>query len=223
MNAAMTADELKAWITSHLDPIEGYDPDGLPGHSDFDGLGGIPEGTKLTPAAVLVPLIEHAAGLTVLLTRRADTLRAHTGQVAFPGGRCEPDETPWETALREAHEEVGLDPADVTLVGLSTRYQTLSGFDIIPVVGFVKSSARFKPNPDEVADVFETPFAFLMDPKNHERRSRETPDGMKRHFYAMPYGGQLIWGVTAGMLRILYERLYGEPDPQWAVERVEHG
>jgi 8-oxo-dGTP pyrophosphatase MutT (NUDIX family) len=223
MTAAMTAEELRAWITSHLDPIEGYDPNGRPGHSDFDGLGGIPEGTKLTPAAVLVPLIEHAAGLTVLLTRRADTLRAHTGQVAFPGGRCDPGETPWETALREAHEEVGLDPADVTLVGLSTRYQTLSGFDIIPVVGFVKSSARFKPNPDEVADVFETPFAFLMDPNNHQRRSRETPDGMKRHFYAMPYGGQLIWGVTAGMLRILYERLYGSPDPQWAVEKLDHG
>ena len=112
----------------------------------------------------------------------------------------------------------------IALLWLSTRYQTLSGFDIMPVVGFVKSSARFKPNPGEVADVFETPFAFLMDPKNHERRSRETPDGMKRHFYAMPYGGQLIWGVTAGILRILYERLYGQaPDPQWAVERIEHG
>ena len=177
MTEAMTPAELRAWIVSHLDPIEAYDPAARAGHSDYDGLGGIPKGVTLRPAAVLVPLIEHAAGLTVLLTRRADTLRAHTGQVAFPGGRCDPGETPWQTALREAHEEVGLDPGEVTLAGLSTRYQTLSGFDIIPVVGFVKSGAKFKPNPDEVADVFETPFAFLMDPKNHERHSRETPDG----------------------------------------------
>lgn len=207
----MTPAQLRAWIVSHLDPIESYDPSARAGHSDYDAQGGVPEGVKLTAAAVLVPLVEHAAGLTVLLTRRADTLRAHTGQVAFPGGRCDPGETPWETALREAQEEVGLDPGQVTLAGLSTRYQTLSGFDIVPVVGFVRPPLRLKPNPAEVADVFETPFAFLMDPTNHERRSRETPDGMRRHFYAMPHDGHLIWGVTAGMLRILYERLYG-PD-----------
>jgi 8-oxo-dGTP pyrophosphatase MutT (NUDIX family) len=205
----MTPAELRSWIVSRLDPIESYDPTVRAGHSDYDAQGGVPEGVKLAPAAVLVPLVEHSAGMTVLLTRRADTLRAHTGQVAFPGGRCDPGETPWETALREAQEEVGLDPGSVTIAGLSTRYQTLSGFDITPVVGFVRPGFTLKPNPAEVADVFETPFAFLMDPGNHERRSREAPDGMRRHFYAMPYGDRLIWGVTAGMLRILYERLYG--------------
>lgn len=205
----MSPAEQRAWITAHLDPIETYDPTARTGHSDFDAQGGVPEGVVLTPAAVLIPLVEHEAGLTVLLTRRADTLRAHTGQVAFPGGRCDPGETPWETALREAQEEVGLEPGRVTLAGLSTRYQTLSGFDITPVVGFVRPGFTLKPNPGEVADVFETPFAFLMDEKNHERRSRELPDGLTRHYYAMPYGERLIWGVTAGMLRILYERLYG--------------
>jgi 8-oxo-dGTP pyrophosphatase MutT (NUDIX family) len=205
----MTPAEQRAWIVSRLDPIETYDPAARPPHSDFDALGGAPAGVRLAAAAVLVPLVEHAAGLTVLLTRRSDTLRAHTGQVAFPGGRCDPGETPWETALREAQEEVGLDPGRVTLAGLSTRYQTLSGFDITPVVGFVRPGFALKPNPAEVADVFETPFAFLMDPANHERRSRETPEGVRRDFYAMPYGERLIWGVTAGMLRILYERLYG--------------
>jgi 8-oxo-dGTP pyrophosphatase MutT (NUDIX family) len=206
----MTPDELRASIVAHLDPIESYDPAAHALHSDYEALGGLPEGTVLKPAAVLVPLVEHAAGLTVLLTRRADSLRAHTGQVAFPGGRCDPGETPWETALREAQEEIGLEPEWVTLAGLSTRYQTLSGFDITPVVGFVRPGFTLRPNPAEVADVFETPFAFLMDPQNHERRTREMPDGMRRHFYAMPHDGRLIWGVTAGMLRILYERMTGE-------------
>jgi 8-oxo-dGTP pyrophosphatase MutT (NUDIX family) len=206
----VTPDEKRAFITARLDPIETYDPAARAPHSDFEGLGGQPPDVTLRPAAVLIPLVEHQAGLTVLLTRRADTLRAHTGQVAFPGGRCDAGETPWETALREAQEEVGLDPGHVTLAGLSTRYQTLSGFDITPVVGFVRPGARYRPNPDEVADVFETPFDILMDLTNYERRSREMPDGQTRYYYALPYRGQLIWGVTAGMLRILYERLYGE-------------
>jgi len=207
----VSPEEKRAFIVSRLDPIETYDPTLRAPHSDFEALGGQPADVTLRPAAVLIPLVEHQAGLTVLLTRRADTLRAHTGQVAFPGGRCDAGETPWETALREAQEEVGLDPGRVTLAGLSTRYQTLSGFDITPVVGFVKPGARYRPNPDEVADVFETPLDILMDLNNYERRSREMPDGQTRYYYALPYRGQLIWGVTAGMLRILYERLYGAP------------
>lgn len=205
----MSRADLKAWIASRLDPIETYDPASRPAFSDYDGLGGRPEGATLTPAAVLVPLVEHAAGLTVLLTRRADTLRAHTGQVAFPGGRCEPGETPWEAALREAQEEVGLDPGSVAVAGLSTRYQTLSGFDITPVVAFVRPGFTLRPNPDEVADVFETPFELLMDGRAYERRSRELPDGKVRRYLALPYGQQLIWGATAAMLRMLSERLYG--------------
>ena len=164
----------------------------------------------LNPAAVLVPLVEHEAGVTVVFTRRADTLRAHTGQIAFPGGRSDPGETPWVTALREAHEEIGLDPSFVTVAGLSSTYQTRTGYDITPVVGFVRPGFHLVANPDEVADVFEVPFAFLMEPGNHERRFRDQADGMRRYFYAMSYEDRVIWGATAGMVRVLYERLYGE-------------
>jgi 8-oxo-dGTP pyrophosphatase MutT (NUDIX family) len=196
-------------IRNALDPIESFDPEAPPAHSDFDlnpdARAGAP--TSFTQAAVLVPLIEHDEGVTVLLTRRADTLRSHTGQVAFPGGRCDPGETPWAAALREAQEEVGLDPAFVTIAGLSSRYQTRTGFDITPVVGFVRPGFQLTPNPHEVADVFETPLAFLMDPDNHERQFAEQADGMRRFFYVMNHDDRRIWGATAGMLRVLYERL----------------
>jgi 8-oxo-dGTP pyrophosphatase MutT (NUDIX family) len=112
--------------------------------------------------------------------------------------------------LREAHEEIGLDPSFVTVAGLSTGYQTRTGYDITPVVGFVRPGFHLIPNPDEVADVFEVPFAFLMEPGNHERQFREQADGMRRYFYAMSYEDRVIWGATAGMVRVLYERLYGK-------------
>lgn len=207
----MTPAQMRAWITGHLDPLSSYDPDKPPATSDFDlnpdarTVGGV-----LNAAAVLVPLVEHEEGVTVVFTRRADTLRAHTGQIAFPGGRSDPGETPWATALREAHEEIGLDPAFVTVAGLSTGYQTRTGYDITPVVGFVRPGFHLVPNPDEVADVFEVPFAFLMEPGNHERQFREQADGMRRYFYAMSYEDRVIWGATAGMVRVLYERLYGK-------------
>jgi 8-oxo-dGTP pyrophosphatase MutT (NUDIX family) len=210
----MTPAELRRWIEARLDPIETYDPMARKGGSDFDlnpGQRAMAPDRPLAAAAVLVPLVEHEEGVTVLLTRRADTLRSHTGQVALPGGRCDPGETPWQTALREAHEEIGLDPALVTVAGLSSPYQTGSGFDITPVVGFVKPGFTLTPNPAEVADIFEAPFAFLMNPENHERRSMTASDGALRQFYAMPYQQQLIWGATAGMLRALYERLFGTP------------
>jgi 8-oxo-dGTP pyrophosphatase MutT (NUDIX family) len=207
----MTPPEMRDWISGKLDPIETWDPANRIVHEDFEPYPG-----PLSPAAVLVPLVEHEEGVTVLLTRRADTLRSHTGQVAFPGGRCEPGELPWETALREAQEEIGLDPGHVTLAGLSTGYQTRTGFDITPVVGFVRPGFTVIPNPGEVAEVFETPFAFLMNPQNHERRFLEQADGLRRYFYSMSHAEQVIWGVTAGMLRALYERLYGPlpPDPE---------
>ena len=148
-------------------------------------------------------------GLSVLLTRRSDSLRSHTGQVAFPGGRMDPGETPWQAALREAEEEVGLSPSHVSLAGLSTPYRTGTGFLVTPVVGFVPPDLSFTPNPHEVADVFETPFGFLMDPANYERRHYDLPDGRRRHYYAMTWENQLIWGATAGMLRALHDRLYG--------------
>jgi 8-oxo-dGTP pyrophosphatase MutT (NUDIX family) len=208
----MTRDERRAWITSRLDPIDSYDPSlANPLRSDFDLNPGLKFDNPhaLRPAAVLVGLIEHEEGLTVLLTRRSDTLRSHTGQIAFPGGRCDPGETPWVTALREANEEVGLDPACVTLAGLLHGYQTVTGFHVTPVVGFIDPRATFTPSPEEVADVFETPFDFLMDPANHQRQYREAPGG-RRHFYAMPWNDRFIWGATAGMLRSLYERLHDD-------------
>jgi len=202
----MTPGELRAWISGKLDPIETWDPSMRAIHSDLEPSQ--PARTFVT-AAVLVPLVEHAEGVTVLLTRRADTLRNHTGQVAFPGGRCDPGELPWETALREAQEEIGLDPGHVTIAGLSSGYQTRTGYDITPVVAFVRPGFSLTPSPAEVADVFETPFAFLMDPNNHERRFTEQAQGLRRYFYAMTHNDRLIWGVTAGILRVLYERLYG--------------
>jgi 8-oxo-dGTP pyrophosphatase MutT (NUDIX family) len=209
----MTQEERRAWITARLHPISDYDPSlANPKKSDYDLNPGLRADNPhaLRPAAVLVGLIEHEDGLTVLLTRRSDTLRSHTGQIAFPGGRCDPGETPWQTALREAQEEVNLDPALVTVVGLLHGYQTVTGFHVTPVVGFIDPKATFVASPEEVADVFETPFAFLMDPINHQRQSREAPDGARRHFYAMPWNDRFIWGATAGMLRSLYEALYDE-------------
>jgi 8-oxo-dGTP pyrophosphatase MutT (NUDIX family) len=220
----MTRDERRAWITGKLDPISDYDPSLDAARSDFDLNPTLrPDNPHaLRPAAVLVGLVEHEAGMTVLLTRRSDTLRSHTGQIAFPGGRCDPGETPWETALREAQEEVNLDPSFVTLAGLLPGYRTVTGFHVTPVVGFIDPAAPVWASPDEVADVFETPFAFLMNPDNHQRQHRDLPDGERRFFYAMPWNERFIWGATAGMLRGLYERLHApddsavgaEPDPR---------
>ncbi|ATC33227.1 CoA pyrophosphatase [Caulobacter vibrioides] len=209
----MTREERRAWITSRLHPIAGYDPSlANPLRSDFDLNPGLKVDNPhaLRPAAVLVGLVEHDDSPTILLTRRSDTLRSHTGQIAFPGGRCDPGETPWGTALREAQEEVGLDPALVTVAGLLHGYQTVTGFHVTPVVGFIDPKATFTPSPEEVADVFETPFDFLMDPANHQRQHREVPGGPRRHFYAMPWNDRFIWGATAGMLRSFYEALHDE-------------
>jgi len=205
-----TAD-LRAWMAAHLDPLEVHEPAGGLYRSDFDlDPAHVSSPTRpFTAAAVLVGLIERPSGLNVILTRRADTLRQHTGQIALPGGRCDADETPWAAALREASEEIGLDPAMVTLVGLSTPYRTGTGYSVTPVVGFVAPGFVARPSPDEVADVFETPFGFLMDPANYEQMERETPEGVKRRFYAATWEDRYIWGATAGMLRALYDRLYG--------------
>jgi 8-oxo-dGTP pyrophosphatase MutT (NUDIX family) len=210
-NLAIPSQELRAWISRHLDPLEDRDPvDGATGSDfDLDPSRPRPEPVGLKPAAVLVGLVERETGVSVLLTRRADTLRRHTGQVALPGGRRDPGETPWRTALREAQEEIGLDPAFVTLAGLSTPYQTGTGYLITPVVGFIRTGFTLKANPDEVAHIFEAPFGFLMDPANYEEQEWNAPSGGRRRFYAMTHGDQVIWGATAGMLRALYVRLYG--------------
>ncbi len=209
MSPTAPSGELRAWIEHHLDPLE--EGQASEGGSDFDlGANAFPnEPVELTPAAVLVGLIEREYGYSVLLTRRADTLRRHTGQIALPGGRCDPGETIWQTALREAHEEVGLAPDYVSLAGLSSPYRTGTGFLVTPVVGFIQPGFSLAANPAEVADIFETPFGFLMDPANHEQHERQAPTGETRRFYAMTHEDRFIWGATAGMLRALYDRLYG--------------
>jgi 8-oxo-dGTP pyrophosphatase MutT (NUDIX family) len=169
----------------------------------------LPKG-GLRLASVLVGVVDREPGATVLLTLRSAHLPSHPGQVAFPGGRADAgDATVIDTALREAREEIGLMPDLVTPVGLLDGYRTGSGYRIVPVLSLV--SPQFTPEPDarEVADVFEVPLEFLMSARNHQRHSREW-QGHMRHFYAMPYGERYIWGATAGILRLMYERLYAE-------------
>ena len=159
-------------------------------------------------AAVLVGLMDRGDDYAVLLTLRPETMPSHAGQVAFPGGRIEADETAAHAALREANEEVGVDPATVRVLGQGDTYLTGSGFAISPFVGILPADFRPVPHEREVADVFETPLSFLMNPANHERHEREFR-GALRTYYAMPHNGRYIWGATAGMIKSLYDRLYG--------------
>jgi 8-oxo-dGTP pyrophosphatase MutT (NUDIX family) len=209
LGAKASAQEVRAWIAAHLDPLEERHRETSFFDLQHNPAWGLPTESPTVPAAVLVPLVERERGLSVILTRRADKMRKHSGQVALPGGRADPGEMAHETALREAHEEISLDPKCVTLAGLSTPFRTQTGYLITPVVGFVESDVVLTPNPAEVAAVFETPFGMLMDPANYEQRFIDTADGQRRSFYAMAYEDQLIWGVTAAVLRALYGRLYG--------------
>lgn len=161
----------------------------------------------LKPAAVLVGLVDHPDGLTVLFTERTAHLAHHAGQVSFPGGHLEPDDGgPEETALRETEEEIGLHRRHLKVVGHLDTYITRTGFVVTPVVAIVDPPLDIQPDPHEVADVFEVPLTFLLDPSNHQRCSAEF-EGIVRYFYAMPYGERYIWGATAGMLVNLYEIL----------------
>ncbi len=158
-------------------------------------------------AAVLVGIVAHPEP-TVLLTTRLASLRQHSGQVAFPGGKIDPeDASPLAAALREAEEEVGLDRAVATPLGYLDPYLTGTGFIVVPAVCLLAPPLRLAVNPLEVADAFEVPLAFLMDPANHRKEARQIL-GRARHFYAMTHGERVVWGATAGMLRNLYERLY---------------
>jgi 8-oxo-dGTP pyrophosphatase MutT (NUDIX family) len=161
-------------------------------------------------AAVLVGLIDRGDDYGVLLTLRPETMKQHAGQVAFPGGRIDPgDASPLAAALREAHEEVGLQPAQVEVLGQGDPYLTSTGFIVSPFVGLAPASFVPVPEPHEVAAVFETPLSFLMSPENHQRHEREYA-GVLRAYYAMPHNGRYIWGATAGMIKSLYDRLYGD-------------
>lgn len=162
----------------------------------------------LRDAAVLIPVVDHGHEATVLLTRRAEKLRNHSGQVAFPGGTVDPtDASPEAAALRETFEEIGLDRDYIEIIGRLPDYVSGSGYRIAPVLGIVRPGFSLTLNSDEVDAVFEVPLGFLMDPANHTRDSRMWND-LEWFFYEMPYGGQRIWGVTAGIIRTLYERLY---------------
>ena len=161
----------------------------------------------LTAAAVLVPIGAREGEPTLLLTRRTDHLHSHAGQISFPGGRVDPcDTNPIDCALREAEEEVGLPPDRTQIVGRLDTYQTRTGFEIVPVVGIVRPPFTVRPDTFEVAEVFEVPLGFIVDPANHRRDSRIF-QGTERQFWAMPYRDYYIWGATAAMLVNLSEVL----------------
>ncbi|HEY0832762.1 MAG TPA: CoA pyrophosphatase [Azospirillum sp.] len=162
---------------------------------DYDGL---PK--SLREAAVLVPLVDRAEGLTVIFTQRTAHLSAHAGQISFPGGRREAyDAAPEDTALRETEEEIGLPRDRIELLGQLDTYVTRTGFRVTPVVGLVRPPFELDPDPTEVQEVFEVPLSFILDPANPQRHSREFL-GRERYFYAFPYEHRYIWGATAGML-----------------------
>ena len=167
---------------------------------DHDLNPGMQPQDDLTPAAVLVPLVDRPGGLTVLLTQRTAHLNDHAGQISFPGGRVEPeDPSHLAAALREAEEEVGLPPDRVEVIGTLDYYIVRSGYRVTPVVGFVNPPFDVRPDPFEVAEVFEVPLSFVLDTDNHVMESR-TDQGVERTFYVLPYENRYIWGATAGML-----------------------
>ena len=170
-----------------------------------DGSGG--EQAGATPAAVLVPIIARPGGFTVLFTRRTTQLKAHSGQVSFPGGRSEPgDPSPQHTALREAQEEIGLPASRVEVLGQLPEYNTRTGFRVTPVVGLIQPPLEVVPDAREVDEVFEVPLAFLLEPANYRRESRQIGARMAS-YYVIEHHGRTIWGATAGMLVNLYRQL----------------
>jgi 8-oxo-dGTP pyrophosphatase MutT (NUDIX family) len=162
---------------------------------------------RARPAAVLVPIVDRPDGATVILTQRTSHLATHAGQIAFPGGRLDAGETPSQAALREAEEEIGLARRHVEPIGYSDCYVSGTGFSIAPLVGLVRPDHVLTINREEVDEVFEVPLDFLMNGSNFRRESREIR-GALRSFYAIPYDNRFIWGVTAGILRRLWERVY---------------
>ena len=187
------------------------EPSGKPDYGDHSlnpDLRDVIVNQGLREAAVLIPVVDRRDGASVILTKRTEKLRSHSGQIAFPGGRLDAtDPTPEYAALRETEEEIGLSPSFVEVVGRMPDYVSGSGFRIAPILSVVRPDFRLRINPDEVDDAFEVPLSFLMDPANHNRGSRIWEE-KERYYYTMPFGERHIWGVTAGIIRTLYERLY---------------
>ena len=174
---------------------------------DHDLNGSLPRAGPRRPAAVLVPLVERRDGHAVLLTRRADHLHDHPGQVSFPGGRLDhTDRGPIDAALRETAEEIGLGREYVELAGLLDGYETVTGYGVTPVVAFIRSGFTLTPDPSEVAEAFEVPLAFFLDEASRQVHHRMR-DGRRRYYYAFEYAGRYIWGATAGMLVNLRQRM----------------
>ncbi|MCB1446024.1 MAG: CoA pyrophosphatase [Rhizobiaceae bacterium] len=170
------------------------------------GLQSTIQGMKLRDAAVLIGVVEDDEA-HVILTKRQDSLRRHSGQIAFPGGKIDGDEGAELAAIRETEEEIGLGRHFIDVIGPMPQIPVMSGFRITPVLATVRPGFLLKPNPDEVEHVFKVPLSFLMDPLNHEQGEWER-GGEIRRFYVMPYEGWRIWGITAGIIRSVYERLY---------------
>lgn len=189
-------------------PGQRRSPGALPSRRGDDDLNpGMNLCASPRPAAVLVGLVEREDGFTVLLTRRTDHLQHHAGQVSFPGGRIEEqDATPAQAALRETEEEIGLHRSHIDLIGRLDDYITGTGFCVTPLVGLIRPPFDLMPDPFEVAEVFEVPLSFLLDPANHQLCEKDVKGSLKRYF-AMPYGRHYIWGATAGILMNLYEVL----------------
>jgi 8-oxo-dGTP pyrophosphatase MutT (NUDIX family) len=185
----------------------GAEPVPLRGDHSLTPGSKLPEGA-LRPAAVLVPLVERDDGLWIILTQRTPHLSAHAGQISFPGGRIEEaDADAVEAALRETEEEIGLPRRHVELIGRMDTYVTGTGYEITPVVGLIQAPYPTNIDPFEVAEVFEVPLSFVVDPGNHRRESRRAASGMMRTFFVLPYESRYIWGATAGMLVNLAEVL----------------
>jgi 8-oxo-dGTP pyrophosphatase MutT (NUDIX family) len=186
------------------------DPNITPARGDHDAdpvMRKIAEVRPIRPAAVLVGIVDHPEP-SVLLTQRAQHLPDHAGQISFPGGKIEAaDDSPLASALREADEEIGLDRALVEPLGYLDLYMTTLGYRIVPLIARVTPGFALKLNASEVDNAFEVPLAFVMNIANHQRHSRDW-QGLTRHYYAITFGERYIWGVTAGILRNLYDRIY---------------
>jgi 8-oxo-dGTP pyrophosphatase MutT (NUDIX family) len=201
----LTADELMARAKVRLAREALHEPHGTHGDDRLFGLGKAPERDDFIPAAVLI-LADRATD-SIILTRRSDLLRKHRGQVAFPGGRIDPgDSNAIAAALREADEEIGLAPASCMLGGILPEYFTGTGYRVTPVIAIIDHQPPWRINPAEVAEVFAVPIAILLDPSCHATETREIA-GETRSFYAIHHEGHYIWGVTAGIIRLLLETL----------------